>query len=375
MSEITMLNYIRMTPEVILNNIDHADAITIQLVDFYIDNGFDGITVVASGSSCNGVLCAEELMRKCFSSVRIVTPYTFIHHRDELGNTMPLFISQSGCSTNTLEALKHARDKGAKTAALVGRDDCDAARIAELTVNYGCGEELIGFVTKGVTALAAYLMIFSLRIALNTGKMKYQQYLDGLEEMKKAMKLHVEATDRTIEFFNEHRDDIIGCNKVWYIGSGPALGVASEAALKTSETSCIPAIAQETEEFLHGPIYPCDPDSLVVFIDNNDHPSSKRVIDSAAAVRTITDSVILISNDASSPDEITLRLSDQTDYLYAPLYRLAVIQTLSYLRTVSTNNFHPHENLLKFRSENKVATKSRKNLYMDLQSMTDKEAK
>ncbi|MCR5066722.1 MAG: SIS domain-containing protein [Erysipelotrichaceae bacterium] len=375
MSEITMLDYIRETPEVILNNIDHADAITIQLVDFYIDNGYDGITVIASGSSCNGALCAEELMRKCFSSVRIITPYTFIHHRDELGKTMPLFISQSGCSTNTLEALQRAKKKGFRTAVLVGRDDCDAAKIADRTVNYRCGEEKVGFVTKGVTALASYLMIFSLRIALNTGKMKYQQYLDGLEEMKKAMRLHVEATDKAIEFFNTHQEAITGCNKIWYIGSGPAFGVASEAALKTSETSCIPAIAQETEEFLHGPIYPCDPESLIVFIDNNDHPSSNRVIDSAEAVRTITDRVMLISNDDKSDDEITLKLSDQTDYLYAPLYKLAIIQTISYLRTAATNNFHPHDNLLKFRKENKVATKSRANLYLDLQSKKDKEAK
>ncbi|MBO4537773.1 MAG: SIS domain-containing protein [Erysipelotrichaceae bacterium] len=368
MSDITMLDYIRETPEVILNNIDHADEITSQLVDFYLDNGYDGITVVASGSSCNGTLCAEELMRKYFSSVRIVNPYTFIYHDDQLGKSLPIFISQSGCSTNTLDALKHAKKNGAKTVALVGRDDCDAKKLADLTVNYRCGEEKVGFVTKGVTSLAAYLMLFSLRVALNRGKLKYQQYQDALEEMRKAMKLHVEATDRTIEFFNDHRDAITGCNKVWYVGSGPALGVATEAALKTSETSCIPAIADETEEFLHGPIYPCDPESLVVFIDNNDHSSSRRVIDSAEAVRTITDRVILVSNDAKSADAITLRLSGQTDYLYGPLYKLAVIQTLSYLRTEATNNFHPHENLLKFRDENKVKTKSRNDLYLDLQS-------
>jgi glucoselysine-6-phosphate deglycase len=371
MSEITMLDYIRETPEVVLNNINRAEKLTEELVDFYLDNGYSGLTIIASGSSGNGSLCALELLRKCFPSVRIVSPFTFIYHDDQLGNTLPLAISQSGCSTNTLDALRHIKAKGLKAVALVGRADCDASKIADLTVNYGCGEEKVGFVTKGVTSLAAYLMLFGLRIALSTGKLKYQQYQDALEEMRKAMKLQKEATDKTIEFFNQHSDAITGATKIWIVGSGPALGVASEAALKLSETSCLPAIAAETEEFLHGPIYPCDPESLLIFIDNADHPSSQRIIDSANAARTITDRVILVSNDPNSADEITIRLSGQTNYLYGPLYKLAIIQTLSYLRTLATNNLHPHERLLQFRRENKVATKSRQNLYLDLQSKAE----
>ena len=62
MSEITMLDYIRETPDVLLNNIDSIIALTDPLVDFYLDNGYSGLTIVASGSSGNGALCALELL-------------------------------------------------------------------------------------------------------------------------------------------------------------------------------------------------------------------------------------------------------------------------------------------------------------------------
>ena len=129
----TMLDYIRETPDTLNDIIDHSFAYTKELVDAYLTEGYEGICFIASGSSYNGCLCARSLM--CYfldCDINLYAPFTFVHHESRhLPNKMYLAVSQSGCSTNTLDALRVLKEKGHKAYCLVGRDDCDAREIAD----------------------------------------------------------------------------------------------------------------------------------------------------------------------------------------------------------------------------------------------------
>ena len=174
---------------------------------------------------------------------------------------------------------------------------------------------------------------------------------------------------RTIEVFNEHKEDFTGRNRVCLLSSGPNFGTVTEGALKIAETSCITAQAYEAEEFLHGPIYPSTPDDLFIVIDNTDDDSSRRIIDIADALKDISDKVYVISNDPLFDDSHAFRTTKETCMHRSPLYKLAAVQTLAYLMTEATNRYEPHEAIKVFKKANKVSSKSREDLYQDLQKL------
>lgn len=369
----TMLNYINETPRRYKDIIDNSYEYTRELVSFYLDNNCKDLYLIASGSSYNGCYCAISFIKHITGlNVTLETPFNFINHEiDYIDRQMFIAISQSGCSTNTLDAIKVLKEKDVKVAALVGRDDCDAKDIADITVNWRPLEEKIGFVTKGVSTLACFLMCFALELkkALNNlDEDKYQHIKNKLSEV---IDIHPEMVESTIDLFNDHKKDFTSRSDVYVLSSGPNLGTAKEAALKIAETSCINAYAYEVEEFLHGPLYPLTDEALILIIDNNDDPSSSRMIDIALALKDITDKVYVISNDNRFDDDHSFRTNRQTCLHRSPLYKLACVQTLAYLMSEATNKYEPHEKIKQFKKANKVSSKSRDNLYLDLQKVNN----
>ena len=75
---VTMLDYIKETPSRVLDIIDNSYEYTKDLVNFYIENKYDGLYFVASGSSYNGSLCAKAFMQHIFGQdIKLSTPFSF----------------------------------------------------------------------------------------------------------------------------------------------------------------------------------------------------------------------------------------------------------------------------------------------------------
>lgn len=368
---ITMMDYIRQTPEVCLNNISNSKTLVSKIKDFFIEGIFSDIVIVASGSSYNGCMCARTFLRKYLQcEVKIVTPFTLKNYEFQyISNSLFIFISQSGCSTNTIDACKFIKDKGYKTVGVVGRDDCDLKEYTDLIVNWGVGEEKIGFVTKGVVTLALFLMLFALETSLEKGVIDLEEYNKQIDQLKLAMEIHPVMVDETIKKFELNKDVFTKKNNIYILGTGPSYGVALEGSLKIAETNCVTAYPVETEEFLHGPIYATNPDSLVIVIDNNANPSTIRSIDIAIANKVVTEKTYAITNSLNFDENHSFRSSKETSCHVSVLYKLACLETLAYLMTINTNKFEPHKNIKQFKRNNAVASKSRSNLFMDLQKV------
>ena len=64
-----------------------------------------------------------------------------------------------------MEALKFINDKlNRKAIVLTGDLNSDIVSVADLAVDFGVGEETVGYVTKGVIALSLYLMLFAWKL-------------------------------------------------------------------------------------------------------------------------------------------------------------------------------------------------------------------
>ena len=369
MREITMLDYINQTPEIVKRIINNSYEFTKVLTENYINNDYDGILLIACGSSYNGCLLARYFIRDVLNcECKLITPFTFYHHEYKLHDRMmKINVSQSGCSTNILDCLKKLKIDNQQTICLTGRDDCDAKLYSDILVNWQVGEEKIGFVTKGVISLAAFLMSFALETALKKKIIKKDKYEYYKNQINLAMEIHPEIVNNSIKLFEENISDFTTSPRVYLVSSGPNLGTAVEAGLKISETSCISALTFEVEEYLHGPIYPLGPDALCLFIDNNDSFSSERIIEVAIANNIVSKKTYTISNSNKIDDFKAIKTSKQTDPLISPLYKLAGLQVLAYLMTENTNKYVPHPNIKEFKNSNAVVSKSRSNLYLDLQ--------
>ncbi|MBR5340341.1 MAG: SIS domain-containing protein [Erysipelotrichaceae bacterium] len=369
--EKTMFDYIKETPVVVDDIIENSKEYTKELVSFYQDNFYEGIQFIASGSSYNGTLIALPFIKHILKfDIKLTTPFTFENHEmDYVKKEMLVGVSQSGCSTNTLSVLEKLKEKGYKTSCLVGRNDCDAKDIADLTVNWKVGEEKVGFVTKGVTSLACFLMCFALELAKARNIITDEEYDSYRQELKKTMSIQKEIVDNTVDIFNRHKEDFLNPKRVVLLSSGPGFGIISEGALKIAETSCLTALAYEAEEFLHGPIYPSTPDDLIILVDNNDDKSSKRIIDIALALKDITDKVYVITDSDQIDEEHRFSTAEHTGLYTSVLYRLSCLQTLANLMTENTNHYEPHDCVKAFKKANKVASKTRDNLYLNLQNI------
>ena len=109
----TMLTYVQESPEAVAANIETSEALTAPLVEEYLKGDYRNIWIVASGSSFNGSHCARPFVRRYLKTeVKVISPFTFIcSEHDFTEQDFVFVVSQSGYSTNSIEALNVMSDR------------------------------------------------------------------------------------------------------------------------------------------------------------------------------------------------------------------------------------------------------------------------
>ncbi|MDF9824764.1 glucoselysine-6-phosphate deglycase [Breznakia sp. PF5-3] len=338
----TMLTYIKETPEQIEKNIQNRKALTKTMVDLYTAKEYDTIWIIASGSSSNGSSCAKPFMMKYLNcDVKIVTPSTFNFGEDKLKeNDFAMVISQSGCSTNSIDALKKLKTMGYNPIGITGNANSDFKDYADPMIDYGVGVESVGYVTKGVTTLAEFLMLFALEAALATKKIETNVYDSVLEEMKKTPVYHKQMQEQTNAFYKLHRKALTAMSVCYSVGFSQGLGIANESALKIGETVQIPSFVYEAEEYIHGPNLQLTPNYTILLIDDLDQ-GSDRLLEIYKATRYVSDRAFLVST--RKEDDHTLHIPFEVkEPLLSPLYVLPCFQLFAYYITEELNRWEKH---------------------------------
>lgn len=351
--KITMLTYIEETPSQLDYNNKHRKDITKQLVDYYLKKECKTLWVVACGSSFNGAQCALSFMRKYLDChIKVVTPNTFIYddHRFDK-NDVVIVVSQSGCSTNAIEALKFVKSQGHPAIGLTGNLNSDFKDYTDLLLDYYVGEETVGYVTKGVATLAQFFMMFALEVALEKSLISEKEYHDVVDEMNEAPLRHKEVQERTWEFYNRHQDELKSMHVCYCVGFKQGYGIAQEAALKIGETVKVPSFAYEAEEYIHGPNLQLTPSYTVFHIDDM-LEGSKRSLEIYHASRAVTDHAFIVTNDQSVDGDHALRLPfDIKEPLLMPLYVLPFFQIIAFKVTDDLNKWAKHPLIDEFKKK------------------------
>lgn len=351
MKKFTMQDYIEEAPQQALYNLEHYEEVTESLYSYCKDKDIDTIWLVASGSSYNSCHCAKPFMKKCMSNeIKIVTPYTFTYYEHDVKeNDLVLVITQSGQSTNAIEALKKIQALQCYSACLTGNVDNDVKNYTDRVFDYGVNEELVGYVTKGVTTLCTYFMLFAIRMSNQT---------NYLTDIRKAIEVNIEVKNKTYTFIDQHYKDLTSMNWSYCCGAGGCYGVTLEGALKIGETVHIPSCAYEIEEYIHGPNLQLSPKYTVFLFDGND-VASHRVEQVYLATRSVTDKAYIITNNKKFiNDDHALYVSEKVEETMTSLAYLPFVQLISYIISRDLNSMKQHPLLKEFKKIAAAKTES-----------------
>lgn len=331
-SNITMKDYILETPQTVLNNLENCYQLTDNLVNVFLKKKYSRIIIVASGSSNNAAHMARSFMMKELNiEVKIIPPFTFTHYEHNVKeDDFVICISQSGCSTNTIHALRKCRELGILAIGLTGNVNSDFKTEADLVVDYGVGIELVGYVTKGVVTLALFLMLFALNANIE-GKLKQRIFIE--KDIKKAMIAHAEMVEAFEKLYTKHRKTFTSMTNLYTVGCGANMGTVMEGALKVGETVHVPSCFYEVDEYIHGPNLQLTPNYTVIFVDGGDE-AGKRCVQAYHATRTVTDRCFIITNDPSVEEDHAIRIPSRVTEELTPLHNVVFFQLMAH--TVAT---------------------------------------
>jgi len=240
------------------------------------------------GTSWHAALAGELLLAqvgRLGARVRAINAFELLHYGPAAASGEGcVVISHRGQSPSGPAAVTRARAAGGVTVAITGKggDGLAAAEHVLRTVE----QEASGCHTVSYTTAVA--MLASLAAAIGHDD-EIGHQLDAIPDQL-AFLLGQEAWESLAERFGGRR-------RYWFVGGGPNVATAYEAALKLSEAAWASAIGLECEQFLHGPWAALEPDD-VVFVIAPPGPSHARCHDVARVAAGIGATVVALVAEA-----------------------------------------------------------------------------
>ena len=249
-----------------------------------------------------------------------------------LPGDLALFISQSGETADTLEAMRLCAEAGVATAALTNTAHSTMAREADLVLPTLAGPEIGVASTKAFTCQLTALASLAVLAGRQRGRLdperetKLAEAILGLPaRMAEALKSETVISALAPELAEHHT--------VLYLGRGQAFPMALEAALKLKEISYIHAEGYAAGELKHGPIALVEEGVPVIVICPSDaqfdktRSSIQQVRSRGARVTAITDAT---GANALEEDVHRLIVLPDCEPLVQPLVTAVAIQLLAY---------------------------------------------
>ncbi len=245
-------------------------------------------------------------------------------------------ISHSGITKTTVDALRGAKARGARTVGIThfsGRPIVDAS---DAVLVAGNGPDLSRCHTKCYVAgaLASALVALEWRVAAGgEPRAAVQSLREKLAALPSLMEKVLKTSERTCEALAA---DLLARRSVGILGAGPNIPTALEAALKLRESSFLPVEGMELEDFVHGSWQPLDRDSLIFVIATEGHARA-RALDLMRAAEIIGARVVAVANEGDREVEglaDTVLPVPRVDELLSPFLNIIPFYLYAYYSSV-----------------------------------------
>ncbi len=289
--------------------------------------------IVACGTSWHAGLVGKFLIER-LARLPVDVDYAseFRYRRPILdARSLPILISQSGETADTLAGQREAIAQGARTLAICNVRGSMLTREAAGTIYTHAGPEIGVASTKAFTSQIIALALLALKLGRARGTVTDAEALAFVERLYHvpAQMERFLADDSQIQqlarTFCDHRDFL-------FLGRGVNYPIALEGALKLKEISYIHAEGYPAGEMKHGPIALIDETMPVVALAPQDSVYGK-MLSNIEEVKARSGIVIAVTD---GEDDDLRRKADAvvvvpaTDELLSPLLFVLPLQLLAY---------------------------------------------
>ena len=307
------------------------------LDEIHVDEGVlravDKIIVVACGTAAYaGMVAKYAIEHWCRIPVEVELAHEF-RYRDPIVNTRTLVVavSQSGETMDTLMAVRHAREQGATTLAIVNTHGSTIPRESDAVLYTHAGPEVAVASTKAFLAQITAAYLLGLYLAQLRGTKFPDEIAEILEDLR-AVPGKIETVLKGAGRVQQIARWMADTTSVLFLGRHVGFPVAMEGALKLKELAYIHAEGFAAGELKHGPIALIEPGQPVFIIVPSPRGRDSlhgKVVSNIQEIRARGARTLVIAEEG---DDAVLPFADevffvpQTPVLLAPLVSVVPLQ-------------------------------------------------
>ncbi|RDG36119.1 glutamine--fructose-6-phosphate transaminase (isomerizing) [Streptomyces corynorhini] len=259
----------RAVADTLLGRIDGEGALTLDEVRIpaAVLREVDKVVIVACGTAFHAGLIAKYAIEHWTRMPCEVELASEFRYRDPIldPRTLVIAISQSGETMDTLMALRHAREQGAKVLAICNTNGSTIPRESDAVLYTHAGPEVAVASTKAfLTQLVACYLV-----ALYLGQRRGTKWGDEIRAVVRDLARIADDVERVLETMEPVRElarSLKDKKTVLFLGRHVGYPVALEGALKLKELAYMHAEGFAAGELKHGPIALVEEDLPVVVV-------------------------------------------------------------------------------------------------------------
>ncbi|KOU40143.1 glutamine--fructose-6-phosphate transaminase (isomerizing) [Streptomyces sp. WM6378] len=310
--------------DTLLGRIDAAGSLTLDelRIPDSVLREVDKVVIVACGTAYHAGMIAKlaiEHWTRIPCETELASEFRY---RDPIldRRTLVIAISQSGETMDTLMALRHARQQGAKVLAICNTNGSTIPRESDAVLYTHAGPEVAVASTKAfLTQLVACYLV-----ALYLGQVRGTKWGDEVRAVVHDLAEIATEVDRVLETMEPVRElarSLADKNTVLFLGRHVGYPVALEGALKLKELAYMHAEGFAAGELKHGPIALIEEDLPVVV-----------VVPSPRGRSVLHDKIVSNIQEIRARGARTIVIAEEGDEAVAPyadhLIRIPVTPTL-----------------------------------------------
>lgn len=293
------------------------------------------VTLIACGTASYACMCGKywlETLAKKPCEMDIASEFRYREPPLPAGG-LAVFVSQSGETLDTLEALRYCKRQGQKTLAIVNTIESTIEREADYVLHTLAGPEIGVASTKAFTTQLTVLGCLTLALAEKAGHMTAAAVRENTESLRQLPKTFAGMLQLEEKILKAARD-ISDSRDMLYLGRGALYPIAMEGALKMKEISYIHAEGYAAGEMKHGPIALIDESVPVIVCAPGDDPLFEKTLSNCQETAARGGRLMLFTDakgvqEAGDIFEWVIELPDAGAFVWPILYSLP-LQLLAY---------------------------------------------
>ena len=254
--------------------------------------------------------------------------------------TLVIAISQSGETMDTLMALRHAKESGAKVLAICNTNSSTIPRESDAVIYTHAGPEIAVASTKAFLTQVVATYLIGLYLGQVVGTLNERQ-IEALYTEMLELPAKIEQILETVEPLRELTRSFASSSSVLFLGRHVGFPVALEGALKLKELAYMHAEGFAGGELKHGPIALIDQETPVIAIvpNTHEHGLDEKMLSNIQEVRARGAKVIAIAAEGTEvPGAAHVIRIPNAPQLLQPVLATVPLQVFAYEMAVTRGN-------------------------------------